>query len=236
MTAVQVILPTLIGPANNAALVAPHATLTHPTIGTIVIPITDPAADYGDTAINWGQIERPRRDPLLLPQGNKLHVVTLKTTLIGADWTDDTPEAILNTLQAMSADTQPLIIHWGGTLESGSWQMTSCTAASVRRRSIDNHVTHATCTMEFTAATLIPPVPGQASPMPAAAQVNGSLTSATPPRRITVQAGQSMFQVSQQAYGSTLLWRTIAAANGLTDVTNLVPGTVLTIPNMATSS
>ena len=230
MTAVTVVLPAQIGPAANPVLSAPHATITHPVLGTITLPITDPATDFGDTAVNWSQIPRPRRDPLLLPLGNKLRVITLKTTLIGANPNDDHAEQLAATLQQMSGSIQPVQVSWA-TLESGAFQITTLTLSSVRRRPSDNHIVWATCSIELTATTSVPPVPGQPPQLPQSNSTNTSSSATTTPRRYVVQSGQTLFSIATAVYSSSLAWRAIATYNNILDPTNLPVGLVLNLPN-----
>jgi LysM repeat protein len=60
--------------------------------------------------------------------------------------------------------------------------------------------------------------------------------SATPGSNYTVQAGDSLFSIAQQAYGDGNVWQVIYAANTdvITDPNTLVPGWVLYIPPVNT--
>jgi LysM repeat protein len=216
-------------PGNIPGSAAVHATVTHPTLGTVILPITRPATNHGEVAIEWGKTERPQRDPLLLRKGNRLPVYTLDVVLVGPDYSSDQAERILALLRQMAASPSAVVVSWGG-LESGTYQITSLTGDSVRRVAGSNRISQEEVKIEFTASTSLPPVPGQPPPPAPAPSTAGPAASAPQQRRYTVKAGDTLSGISQAMYGTTLRWRDIAAANNVTDPRKLQIGQVLVIP------
>ena len=58
------------------------------------------------------------------------------------------------------------------------------------------------------------------------------MTQATPGSNYTVQQGDTLYSIAQQAYGDGNQWPIIASANNISDPNHILPGQVLYIPTL----
>ena len=237
---ILVSLPVSIGAAGYQLAGHPHATLTHPTRGTLTLPVTRPNPQFDDSTPDWAEITRPGRDPLLLPKGNRLWTYELDVVLFGATPDDDQAEFLWAQLRAFASDRQPVVVNNFGQMTAGTYQITSITGSAVTMRPADNHITRAELKVQFKAITSVPPAPGVpptpnpspsvVSPPPLVTAPGAAAAQSAAPRRYTVQAGDTLWGIAVKMYGNGLLWTKIASKNGISDPRTLQVGAVLVIP------
>lgn len=239
MANILVSLPVSLGAAGYLLAGHPHCTLTHPTRGTITLPVTRPNPSFDDSTPDWATVPRPGRDPLLLPKGNKLWIYELEVVLFGATPDDDQAEFLFAQLRAFAADRQPVVVNNFGQMTAGTYQITSITGDAVTMRQSDNHITRAELKVQLTAVTSVPPAPGvpptpnapsSVLPPPLITSPGAVGAQASAPRRYTVKGGDTLWAIAVKMYGNGQLWTKIASRNNIKDPRSLQVGAVLVIP------
>jgi LysM repeat protein len=214
---------------------------------TIVLPITDPKATYDNLAANWVEVPRPGLKPYNKRVGDNLHTLAVNVTIVGSDNGPRDPagtcDHIVRQLLDMTANDTPdapVALTWG-TLDSastltqtGHWHVQSMTITGVWKQPGTNNISQATAAITLKEASDEPTTPNAQptwlAPPPPPSPVT---VSATVPRiRVyNVVQGDTAYSIAKKVYGSSEPgWRTILAANGLTDPRNLTPGMALLIP------
>jgi nucleoid-associated protein YgaU len=243
MPAVTLTLPAVPAGAAPAGRVQAELTVIGTPDTVIVLPITDPEASFKGLAPAWEQIPRPGRKPILVRAGQTLTTLDLKVTVAAPDGgrldPDGTVESVLELLTFMAStdsESQPIALTWGGfdsspgVTSTGLWHLQDIEINSELRQPGTNNVTRAEVTLTLVEASDPPSAagnsnPGWAKPPAPPAPVPSSTTA------WIVQAGDTAYSIAAAVYGSPEPgWRTLLAANGITNPTALSAGTVLTIP------
>jgi len=116
-----------------------------------------------------------------------------------------------------------------GSLETGTWRITSFAVKSARRDPYNDEIKEADIDIEFTRVSDIVvgvgPVTGGVQPPP-----QTTPPASQPSRIYIVKKGDTLYAISIKYYGTGVHWGRIADANGIKDPRKLQIGTKLRIP------
>lgn len=212
----------------------------------IVLPITDPSAEYTNLEGDWVEVVRPGRKPLNVRRGNKLAMVKLNVTIVDQAGSARDPgglvEGIIARLKIMAnteSVTQPIALTWGAfdssaeLTETGHWRIDSLQITSTLRQPNTNNISQATATIQLkevqdspVSTALTSYIAAPAAPAPRATGVGSSRITVT-----QVLPGETLYAVAARVYGaSEPYWRTLAIANGISDPRTVSAGAELLVP------
>lgn len=241
---------TLQGAATPARVQAELTVMNlYPKPMAIVLPITDPEAQFKNLEGDWQQIPRPGQKPILARVADKLSTLDLKVTVAAPDGArldpNNTVEAVLTALTAATAtdsQTNPIALTWGSfdssvnVTKAGYWHIQSLEIDSELRQPVTNNITRAEATITLVEAS--DPPSAQASSMPswtrppAAPAAVATTTVTATIKEWTVSAGDTAYSIARAVYGTAEPgWRLILDANGIISPSSLAPGTALVIPS-----
>lgn len=212
--------------------------------GSVTLDIIRPRSRTSGLAAEWEEVGRAQARPSLELVGPGLTRLAIEAVFDGHRNPGDggrprSVEADLGRLRVMARPPsydRSVVLAYGDhesfLSSSGSWAITSLDVTSLRRRDDDNAITRAEVSLELTewSPGPRPAQPGTPSAVPVGPVLSVGQPVAVAVRRYTVRAGDTLYAIAQAIYGSTARWRDIAKANGIRDLRDLVPGTVLTIP------
>lgn len=222
----------VIRPANFRMQIVPEDGST----GAIAVPYSPNEVSHSNIGADYGKVNRASRTDALIYLNEQLPVMSFD--LLVADKVQRKDQnGNLVTLSAMGTitalqqfaklGTRLKVIY--GSLESGTWRITSLQVSSARRDAFNNEITQASVSLEFTRVSDIiigvGPVTGGVQPPPQTTPPAGSQ-----PRTYTVKKGDTLWAISVKFYGTGSKWTQIADANGIKDPKTLQIGKVLRIP------
>jgi hypothetical protein len=214
----------------------------------VVLPITNPAATYTNLAANWAEVDRPGQKPLNMRAGDNLHSMQLNVTLVGADGgvldSQNAVETLCRDLLNLSQNdgtAGPIALTWGTfdssslLTQTGYWHIDDLEIDSTWRQPGTNNVSQATATITLKEVQDPPPAtgtaPGWTAPPPPPAPVSASSVNGGKITTWTVGQGDTLYSIATAVYGTPEPgWRTIAAANDISNPASITLDQVLTIP------
>lgn len=217
--------PTSTGASRKAVI---SSGVTAP----LVLSITRPHHTHSDMAPNW--VETPR--PGYLPSLNKLAPQRRKVSIEAVLWHGGEVSIYpdVRDLRLHASGVYGVVFAWQTLTNGHRWIIKDLSVEVTHERPGDNEPVGgvATFTLEEVApnknlATLFE---GQGAPQIAAAAPVALQAPRSGPRRHTVGAGQTLFDIALVVYGDGNQWRRIADTNGIIDPRRLTVGRVLILP------
>lgn len=195
---------------------APRAMTLRGELGVVVaIPFAPLGVQVAGLGKIWTQLDRPGRKPLLVVTADGL--ATWSATLaVAAPDLDHDVEGVLYGLRLLARTGQRLAMTYG-PLEGGVWRLTNL-SIDVTARTPQQKISAASVGLELTnASDLYPRAFRLPKVAPAVTQVGpgaGGGAIAPRPRYHVVTAGETLYSIARDYYGTGARWELLAGANG----------------------
>lgn len=195
---------------------------------SVTLPIAPLPTSHGGFAPSTQSTDRVGRAPLLDVVAPSLGTWSGSITVAYADWATSI-DALLQRLEQIAAAGDPVSMAYARP-ERGLWLITDMSYEVVQRSPDGAAPSRANVSLSMTRTSTTPQLVGPARKSPAASSKSPAPSASSSGGKHTVAAGESLASISIAEYGTNLLWRSIADANGLRDPRRLSPGMVLRIP------
>jgi LysM repeat protein len=204
----------------------PKALLVSEQGQRVTLPYGPVDVDHAEIGMDFVQLERSGRSPLLEKKGRRLPTMTF--TAVIARTGLESVEDILGDLREL-ADAGDRVTMSFGPSEGGWWRLTGLSFSSVQRQAGTNHITHANATLTFQraddgAAPKVGPLSG------GAVDVGKKTAAVQSGTSVVIKKGETLSQIAARVYGTPSRWPEIAKANGIKDPRKVPAGMKLRIP------
>lgn len=187
--------------------------------------------NYGGFGLDWQEINRPGKNPLLLWAGKKNRTMSFTIEIANPKDMDTDMSSHISTLKKLRETTSPITIVHSGILDDVPWRMTDLSFVTKRKHPVTSRPTWITATLEFTMAQDVViskgPVSGGKKPTTTAKKKPKTKTttkSKSATKTYTVKRGDTLSGIAGKVYGNTAKWRSLADKNKIKNPNLIYPG------------